>query len=89
MSAPIWISRRRKESQIVLRIGLSPTSIEEAKKNLAAEIPGWDFDAVRAAAKNVWNENLSRIEIESRQFHLPPDVLFGHVSHHDGADVIQ
>jgi predicted alpha-1,2-mannosidase len=50
--------------QIVLRIGLSPTSVEEAKKNLRAEIPGWDFDAVRAEAKKVWAENLSRIQIE-------------------------
>ncbi len=50
--------------KIVLRVGISPTSIEEAKKNLAAEIPHWDFDAVRLAAKNEWNTNLSRIEIE-------------------------
>ncbi|HEX3857655.1 MAG TPA: GH92 family glycosyl hydrolase, partial [Verrucomicrobiae bacterium] len=50
--------------QIILRVGLSPTSVEEAKKNLQAELPGWDFDAVRAAAKNIWNENLSRIQIE-------------------------
>jgi len=51
--------------QILLRVGLSPTSIEEAKNNLAAEIPGWDFDAVRLAARNTWNEQLSRIRIES------------------------
>jgi predicted alpha-1,2-mannosidase len=51
--------------QIVLRVGLSPTSIEEARKNLQQEIPGWDFDALRADAKNLWNENLSRIEITS------------------------
>lgn len=50
--------------QIVLRVGLSPTSVEEAKKNLTSEISGWDFDAVREAGKNVWNENLSRIQIE-------------------------
>jgi predicted alpha-1,2-mannosidase len=51
--------------QIILRVGLSPTSIEEAKKNLAAEMPTWDFDAVREAARNTWNDNLSRIEIEA------------------------
>jgi predicted alpha-1,2-mannosidase len=51
--------------QIVLRIGFSATSLEEAKKNLQAEIPSWDFDAIREAAKNNWNENLSRIRIES------------------------
>jgi predicted alpha-1,2-mannosidase len=51
--------------QIVLRVGLSPTSVEEAKKNLQAEIPNWDFDAVHQAARNTWNDNLSRIEIEA------------------------
>lgn len=51
--------------QIILRVGLSPTSVEEAKKNLQAEIPDWDFDAVRQASQNKWNENLSRIKIES------------------------
>jgi predicted alpha-1,2-mannosidase len=52
--------------QIVVRIGLSPTSVAEARKNLAAEISSWDFDAIRDAARNAWNENLSRIRIESR-----------------------
>src|SRR6266850_7004457 len=51
--------------KIMLRVGLSATSVEEAKKNLQAEIPSWDFDAVRLAARNTWNEQLSRIKIES------------------------
>jgi predicted alpha-1,2-mannosidase len=51
--------------QIVLRIGLSPTSVEEARKNLTAEIASRDFDAVRNSARDAWNENLSRIQIES------------------------
>ena len=51
--------------QILLRVGLSATSVEEAVKNLRTEIPSWDFDAVRQAAQSAWNENLSRIKIES------------------------
>jgi predicted alpha-1,2-mannosidase len=54
-----------KKQQIVLRVGLSATSVDEALKNLRAEIPPWDFDAVRKAAQNNWNDNLSRIQIES------------------------
>lgn len=49
---------------VILRVGLSPTSIGEARKNLRAEISSWDFDSVRAAAKAEWNANLSRIRIE-------------------------
>ncbi|HEY3763199.1 MAG TPA: GH92 family glycosyl hydrolase [Verrucomicrobiae bacterium] len=51
--------------RILLRVGLSPTSIDEAKMNLQKEIPTWDFDAVRQAARKNWNENLSRIQIET------------------------
>jgi predicted alpha-1,2-mannosidase len=56
--------RTHSGEQIVLRVGLSPTSIEEAKKNLRTEIPNWNFDAVSAAARDDWERHLSRIEIE-------------------------
>ncbi|HTV43655.1 MAG TPA: GH92 family glycosyl hydrolase [Candidatus Sulfotelmatobacter sp.] len=56
--------RTRSDEKIILRVGLSPTSVEEAKRNLQAEIPGWDFDAVSATASDKWEQNLSRIEIE-------------------------
>ena len=29
---------------ILVKVGISGTGIEGARKNLAAEIPGWDFD---------------------------------------------
>ena len=38
-------------------------SIEGARANLHAEIPAWDFDGVRAAAKKAWNDQLARIEL--------------------------
>ncbi|HZF00349.1 MAG TPA: GH92 family glycosyl hydrolase [Methylomirabilota bacterium] len=53
------------DQKILLRVGLSATSVEEAKKNLQMEIPSWDFDAIRLAARNTWNEQLSSIKIES------------------------
>jgi predicted alpha-1,2-mannosidase len=51
--------------QILLRVGLSAVSVEGAKKNLQAEIASWDFDGIHQAARTAWNENLSRIHIES------------------------
>jgi predicted alpha-1,2-mannosidase len=51
--------------QILLRIGLSATSIEGAKKNLQAEIESWDFETVRQGARAAWNRSLSPIRIES------------------------
>ncbi|HEV7644497.1 MAG TPA: GH92 family glycosyl hydrolase [Pyrinomonadaceae bacterium] len=49
--------------QIMAKVALSPVSIEGARKNLAAELPGWDFEKVRAAAKAAWNKQLSKIEV--------------------------
>lgn len=51
--------------QILVRVGLSPTSVEEARKNLQAEIPSWNFESVRSAAREAWNRSLARIQIES------------------------
>ncbi|CAN5365870.1 hypothetical protein BH10ACI2_BH10ACI2_07840 [soil metagenome] len=48
---------------VFVKIALSPVSIEGARKNLAAELPGWDFDKVRANAKAAWNKELSKIEV--------------------------
>ncbi|HRN35622.1 MAG TPA: glycoside hydrolase family 92 protein, partial [Flavobacteriales bacterium] len=32
-------------------------------KNLEAEVPGWDFDAVRKQAEGAWDKELGRIEV--------------------------
>ena len=52
-----------KGEQILLKVALSPVSIEGARANLKAELPGWDFDKVRADAKAAWNKELSKIEV--------------------------
>ncbi len=52
-----------KNEQILLKVAISPVSIEGARKNLEAELPGWDFDKVRADAKAAWNKELSKIEV--------------------------
>ncbi len=55
---------------ILVKVGISPTSIEGARKNLAAEIPGWDFDAVEADAARQWNKVLNLVQIESPDPHI-------------------
>ncbi len=47
------------------KIAFSTVSVDGAKNNLDKELPGWDFNAVVAHAKNVWNGYLSRITIEA------------------------
>ncbi len=61
-----YISFDTKPGEAVqARIGTSFTSLAEARRNLAAEIPGWDFDAVANAAKYEWNQSLGRIQIQA------------------------
>lgn len=50
--------------ELLVKIGLSSRSAENAVRNLGTEIPGWDFDAVRQAARAKWNELLGRVEVE-------------------------
>lgn len=44
---------------LVVKVALSPVSEEGAIANLDAEVPGFDFDAVHAAATAVWEDALS------------------------------
>src|SRR5690554_3845098 len=53
-----------EEEVIHLKIAVSFRSLEEAKKHLQEEIPGWDFAAVAATARANWNEYLSTILID-------------------------
>src|SRR5271170_3592446 len=49
---------------LIVKVGISATSIAGARKNLAEEIPGWDFDQIQQAALNEWNNALSTIDVE-------------------------
>jgi predicted alpha-1,2-mannosidase len=45
------------------KIASSFTSLEEARKNLESEIPGWNFDRVVEQTRAAWNKELGKIEI--------------------------
>ena len=49
---------------IIIRIGTSFTSLAEAERNLSAEEPDWNFDAVRNRTETTWRQYLNRIEVE-------------------------
>lgn len=50
--------------EVLMKVALSTTGVEGAKANMVAEVPGWDFEGIRTAAKADWNSYLSRIEVE-------------------------
>jgi len=45
------------------KVGLSYVSVAEARRNLDAEDPGWDFQDVRSAAASAWNALLQRAAV--------------------------
>jgi len=49
---------------LLVKVAISPVSEEGAIANLDAEAPGWDFDGMRAAAKQQWSEALGAVEAQ-------------------------
>ena len=50
--------------QALLKVGISFVDQEGARLNLEQEIPDWDFNRVRADAKEKWNDALGKIKVE-------------------------
>ncbi|MFT3743237.1 MAG: GH92 family glycosyl hydrolase [Pyrinomonadaceae bacterium] len=59
----VLIFDAKEGETVLLKVAISHVSVEGARKNLAAELPGWDFEKVRADAKAAWNKELSKIEV--------------------------
>lgn len=49
---------------VQMKIAISYTSIENARKNLQTECTTWEFDTVRNDSRNIWNNWLSKIKVE-------------------------
>jgi len=54
----------RAGETLQVKIGTSFTSMEEARRNLQAEIPGWNYDRVVSNARDAWNAALGKIQIQ-------------------------
>lgn len=49
---------------IVVKVGTSFTSVQEARNNLMKEAEGLDFDSAEARLKEQWNAMLARVNVE-------------------------
>jgi predicted alpha-1,2-mannosidase len=56
-----------KNKVLQVKIALSSVSVDGAKLNMKTEISHWNFEKVKQNAENVWNDYLSRIDIEAPQ----------------------
>lgn len=66
-----WRKPTRAGEQVLVKFGVSVRDQASAAAHLARELPGWDFDAVRAVAEAEWQRALGVIEVggDSRYFH--------------------
>jgi predicted alpha-1,2-mannosidase len=68
-----------KNGVVHVRIGTSFVSLDEARKNLEAEIPDWAFDSVAAKAHTEWDKALGGVEIAGKS---PDKVTFYTAMYH-------
>ena len=59
----------RAGEQILVKVGLSATSVDGAARNLAAEQQGWDFDGVRERARQAWRDQLAKVQVRMDDVH--------------------
>lgn len=50
---------------LIIKVALSPVSEENAIANMDAEVPGFDFDKVRAATQEKWRTELARVQLKA------------------------
>lgn len=51
-------------SPLLIKIGISPVNMDNARLNLEKEIPGWDFEQVVSEANETWEKELGKIQAE-------------------------
>ncbi len=54
------------QDQVMVKVSISAVDKQGAEKNMKAELPDWDFAAVKQQAVDTWNNELSKIAVESK-----------------------
>lgn len=55
----------KDNNTLLVKVGISTVSTDNAKMNLEAESPAWDFNGLRKVTERAWNDFLGKIEVES------------------------
>lgn len=62
--AAVFIAFPASKTAIQMRYGVSFISLEQAKQNLAAEIPTFDMDGVAGKGRARWNAALGKLAVK-------------------------
>ena len=55
---------KKWNKELICKVALSLVSIENARLNMATEVPGWDFEYIARAAETSWEKELKKIIIQ-------------------------
>jgi predicted alpha-1,2-mannosidase len=64
VSTGAYLTFAADEKPLMVKVGVSFVSIDQAKKNAMSEVAQFDFDGTRRAAVEAWNKEFSTIKVE-------------------------
>jgi putative alpha-1,2-mannosidase len=62
----------KNERELMVKVGISYVSIEQARNNLDTEITEFQFDKIKLEAEAEWQEQLGKIEVKGGQMKKKP-----------------
>lgn len=60
-----WIAFAPDGAPLLIKVGISAVSADNALQNLLAENSGWDFDLIAGNADKAWNSKLNKVRIDT------------------------
>jgi predicted alpha-1,2-mannosidase len=63
-NAGALLSFAKRDKPLLLKVAISYVCVPDARGNMQAELPHWDFDRVVRESRDDWNRWLGRIEVE-------------------------
>jgi predicted alpha-1,2-mannosidase len=63
-TAAIHFAKVSRSKPVLMRIGTSFISYEQAELNLKSELPDWDFERAKDKSREAWAKELARIDIK-------------------------
>jgi len=67
------------QEPLLMRIGFSTVSEQQAKNNLKAEIPDWNFERIRERAGQAWAQVLNKVEVDGEKEYKK--IFYTHLYH--------
>ncbi|QJE96599.1 GH92 family glycosyl hydrolase [Luteolibacter luteus] len=64
VTATVRFASTKSAKPVLMKIGTSFISYEQAELNMSREVPDWDFEGLRKHSRDAWAKELARVEIK-------------------------